>query len=83
MHQFMLPDLSLLCFSVCKCLHVWPDWLHRSSRHEGNFSIRLNSINSHFLDAQTSIVHSGLLFIFRATKESKVNQVNQEDKDIR
>ncbi len=42
-----------------------------------------NLMNSHVLDAQTSVAHSGALFIFRATKVSKVNQVNQEGKDIR
>ncbi len=81
--MFLLINMSFLCFSVSKCLYVWPEWLHWSSRHEGKFEMIFNSINSHFLDAQTSVSHSGALFIFRATKVSKVNQVNQEGKDIR
>ncbi len=71
------------CFSVSKCLYFWPEWLHWSSRHEGEFEMIFNLMNSHVLDAQTSVAHSGALFIFRATKVSKVNQVNQEGKDIR
>lgn len=88
--HFLLINMTL-CFSVSKCLYLWFDWLHRSSRHEGAFKMifLLISVYTSFKNkwmlthVSCILVYLGVLFLFRAIKVSKVNQVNQVGKVIR
>lgn len=67
----------MFLFLVSQRLFLWTDWTSWSPRHEGE----TNTSNKQILQSRFSNTKLGLFF--RVTKGSKVNLVNQEDKDTR